>query len=335
MAIIAVRRPAKNGLRPLLPSKDLLGVANLIEEAFAGEMDRTGRRALREMRWMGRWGVMLLWLDYLSPDVNTYLNGFVWLEDGKIVGNTTVSRSSADGRRWFISNVAVLKTYRGQGIARAMMAAALDFVHQMRGNVISLQVRQGNAPAIHLYKSLGFIETGGVTQFFLPKITAPQAARLPAGIHLRHHHLDMIDARDTYSLARLVIPDGLQRETPLKFNAFRLDGNLVVENFFRKLIGRGEREYWVAEDVSGRTIATLKIEPGTGNKEHSIGFLVHPQWQGKLEKALIGKALTALARYSPRPVMFQYPEDLTDSGDALMDAGFTKRRILLWMRHKM
>ena len=50
-----------NGLRPLKPSRDLSGVADLIEEAFSTELDQSGRAALNEMRWMGRWGLFLFW----------------------------------------------------------------------------------------------------------------------------------------------------------------------------------------------------------------------------------------------------------------------------------
>ena len=156
MVITLNRKKEENGIRPLKPSRDLQGVASLIEEAFAQELDQSGRTALQEMRMMGRWGFLLGWLDILSPDVNTHLNGFVWLEEGQIIGNVTVSRHAPGAKHWFISNVAVTKLYRGRGVARALMTAAIEFVKEMQGYEISLQVRRGNTPAIELYKSLGF-----------------------------------------------------------------------------------------------------------------------------------------------------------------------------------
>lgn len=336
MALIAIRRKiSSNGLRPLKPSRDLLGVADLIEEAFSSELDRSGRQALREMRWMGRWGKLLLLLDYMSPDENTYLNGFVWEEDGRIVGNTTVSRSSSDGRRWFISNVAVSKAYRGRGIARALMDAALEFVREMRGRVVSLQVRDGNEPAVHLYKTMGFKTTGAVSQFFMKKPMPVPIAPLPAGVRLRPHRLDANDAREAFALARLAVPDGIQRETPLKIRNFRLDSDIQIGNFVRMLLGVGTRQYWVAETVSGKMIATLNVEPGIWQKDHSLGFMVHPDWRGKIEDALLSRALAHLAKFPSRAILFQHPETDARSVAAIERAGFSKRRTLLWMRYEM
>lgn len=336
MALIAIRRSVpEKGLRPLIPGRDLLGVADLIEEAFASELDRSGRQALREMRWMGRWGKLLLLLDYMSPDESSFLNGFVWEEDERIIGNVTVSRHSSDGRRWFISNVAVSKAFRGRGIARALMDAALEFVREMRGRVVSLQVREGNEPAIHLYKTMAFKTTGAVTQYFMAKPRPVEQLPLPSDVRLRPHRFDAIDARDAFSLARMVIPDGLQQESPLKFRTFRLESDIHFSNVVRRLFGMGTRQYWVAETLSGKMIATLNIEPGMGKKEHSLGFLVHPNWQGKLEAVLVSKALAHLAQWPSRPILFQYPEGLQHSASALENAGFSKRRTLLWMRREM
>ncbi len=335
MAIALRRKIPENGLRPLKPSKDLLGIADLIEEAFASELDRNGRKALREMRWMGRWGKILFLMDYMSPDVNTYLNGFVWEENGKIVGNATVNRNSRDGRRWFISNVAVAKGFRGRGIARALMDASLEFVHEMRGHVVSLQVREGNEPAIHLYRSMGFKEMGAISEFYMSHPTEIPIAPLPVGVQLRQHRMDVEDARRAFALAQMVIPAGLQRETPLKFRAFRLDSDVLIGNALRKFVGFGTRQHWVAETTTHGVIATLNIEPGIWGREHSLGFLVHPHWQGYLEKALVSRALTHLAKFPAQPIFFQHPEALSHSVAALLDAGFKKRRTLLWMRLEM
>ena len=64
MVITLNRKGEENGLRALKPSRDLQGVAMLIEEAFASELDQAGRLALRDMYRMGRWGFLLSWLDF-------------------------------------------------------------------------------------------------------------------------------------------------------------------------------------------------------------------------------------------------------------------------------
>jgi len=48
MAVLAGRRNENYfGLRPMDPMKDLRGVADLIEEAFANDLDRSGQNALQ------------------------------------------------------------------------------------------------------------------------------------------------------------------------------------------------------------------------------------------------------------------------------------------------
>ena len=55
-----------------------------------------------------------------------------------------------------INNVAVHPDCRGQGLGEAMMRFALDKVRAAGAAFVTLEVRQSNAPAVNLYKKLGF-----------------------------------------------------------------------------------------------------------------------------------------------------------------------------------
>ena len=55
-----------------------------------------------------------------------------------------------------ITNVAVRPAWRGQGIARLMLANLLEEGRRAGGTAFTLGVRAGNAPAIALYEGLGF-----------------------------------------------------------------------------------------------------------------------------------------------------------------------------------
>jgi predicted GNAT family acetyltransferase len=57
-----------------------------------------------------------------------------------------------------IANVAVHPDYRGRGIARALMATAIENGRSRGANAAMLQVREDNPIASHLYYSLGFVE---------------------------------------------------------------------------------------------------------------------------------------------------------------------------------
>jgi len=333
MSIITLRRNiSDNGLRPLKPSKDLLGVAQLIEEAFADELDRSGRAALREMRWMGRWGLLLIWLDYLSPDVNTYLNGFVWTDNGRIVGNTTVSRNSSDSKNWFISNVAVAEKHRRRGIARQMMEAALEFVQEMHGRSVSLQVRRGNDPAVHLYNSLGFKFISATTYLKMMHLGPVQQYPLPAGVVMRLHRLNLDDAHAAYTLARASTPSDLQRERPLRFSRFRLGQEVTFNNLWRTWGGIGQTRHWVVEESPGKFAGILNVVPGGWNREHKMWFMVHPTWRGKLERPLVSVALSYLKTCPQRPILLQHPDEHAVGIEALVEAGFKIRRTHMWLK---
>lgn len=57
-----------------------------------------------------------------------------------------------------ITNVAVLKEARGQGIGRKLMNALIQYAANLGVRYLTLEVRAGNEPAIALYRSLGFIK---------------------------------------------------------------------------------------------------------------------------------------------------------------------------------
>ena len=59
-----------------------------------------------------------------------------------------------------ILNVAVDEVYRRRGLATAMMNSMIEFGTESEVFLFTLEVRESNAPAIGLYKSMGFIPTG-------------------------------------------------------------------------------------------------------------------------------------------------------------------------------
>src|SRR5512136_2587629 len=132
---------AFSGLRPINSTRDVAQVAALVEAAFADDMDAAGRTAMREMRWLGR---LFGWADIFNAPGQGIMPGFVWVEEGRIVGNVTVRRLSTFGHGWMIGNVAVAPEWRGRGIAWQMMEASIELVRHNHGDWIALQVRTDN-----------------------------------------------------------------------------------------------------------------------------------------------------------------------------------------------
>ena len=59
-----------------------------------------------------------------------------------------------------ITNIAVLKEHRGQGIGRALTAGLLQYLSNLGAAYATLEVRRSNVVAQSLYESLGFIRLG-------------------------------------------------------------------------------------------------------------------------------------------------------------------------------
>ena len=75
----------------------------------------------------------------------------VAVEDSKVVGFLAFEQIMDEGS---IVEVAVFPDYRRRGIARALICEALQVCEGLR--TVFLEVREGNAPAVALYESLGF-----------------------------------------------------------------------------------------------------------------------------------------------------------------------------------
>ncbi|MEX1018411.1 MAG: GNAT family N-acetyltransferase, partial [Litorilinea sp.] len=142
-----IRSGVKSGLRAFDIGRDLRPVAELIAQAFMNELDPRGQAALREMRLLSHLSGLIKLLNRGTGEFDDVFNGFVWVEEGKIVGNITVQRADKFGNRWQIANVAVAPAYRGRGIARAMLARALEYIDDAAGQWAVLQVYDRNQVA--------------------------------------------------------------------------------------------------------------------------------------------------------------------------------------------
>lgn len=117
----------------------------------------------------GHWGAAPLTLaDILAitrrPDFDP---GGLWFAEigGKLIGQALARHSSRAqaimgtpiGR---IEDVAVLPAYRGRGVGRALLLAAMNYLWGRGCRAIELTVDAENADARRLYDALGFVEVG-------------------------------------------------------------------------------------------------------------------------------------------------------------------------------
>lgn len=156
-------------LRALSILRDLPSVADLIEICFSTTMDNDGMRYVQDMRRAGNDNSFIQWANRAAESTSLPLTGYVWEEDGKIVGNASlVPFRHKKERIYLIANIAVHPNYRRKGIARAVTERAMQHAREKKINDIWLQVRDDNPAAIELYTKLGFSERARRTSWSAP-----------------------------------------------------------------------------------------------------------------------------------------------------------------------
>ena len=128
MTSVPVQNNARiDGLRPVNLRTDLAQLADLIELVFADSMDQGGRAAVREMRYLSKVGIGISLIPGFNDLTQGINMGYVWIADGKLVGNVSIYPASRPNRNtWIIANVGVHPDYQRRGIATGMMEASID-----------------------------------------------------------------------------------------------------------------------------------------------------------------------------------------------------------------
>ena len=319
------------GLRPTDPGRDMGQIAALIGEAFGRELTRQGREALREMRIMSHLGPLLWLLDRTSVEFYETFQGFVWVEEGRIIGNVNVSRAGPYSRRWLISNVAVRSDYRGRGIAHHLVQAAINLAMDCGGEWILLQVHTDNIPACKLYRDLGFEQITAVTELhlerFQPLALAP--AKATQGFVLRRRNYS--EWSKEYALALASISKEAQWLHPLRVDQFMAGLDQRLSKWLSNLLA-GREEHRLAVEEGDQFIATLTVQASRWRGHHCLEFMIHPDYRGQLEEFLIARALNILKDYPKRGVVVTHPAEHREAIEALKSYGFTEKRTLAQMR---
>ncbi|MBA4420740.1 MAG: hypothetical protein C0391_06305 [Anaerolinea sp.] len=139
--------------------RDLDEIASLIETCFAETLDEDGQAYVRQIRKSAEDARRLGWVADLAEENNMPVRGFIWEQDGRIIGNLTLIPLRKHGKPVnLVANVSVLPQYRRLGIAKQLTQVALAHVQHKQGGRVWLQVRDDNAAAEMLYRKLGFME---------------------------------------------------------------------------------------------------------------------------------------------------------------------------------
>ena len=306
-------------IRPLNVLRDLTAVADLIELCFSSTMDHDGQRYLSDMRRASHDVRFLSWASHMAETASMPLTGYVWEENGRIVGNASLIPFRDHGKRvYLIANVATHPEYRRRGIGRALTERAMNHARARNGTAVWLHVREDNLAAIALYEGLGFQEIArrtswhaGSDRFFNGPAT---------DIAIAPRHSSFWPSQQDW--LRRLYPDNLSWYHSWNLNALR-------PGFWNSLylfVVDYQVKQWAA--VQGEELlATLSWMPQSGRTESLYAAIA---------AGADGEALTRLMIHVERALSHDASLSLDFPGgemtDAILAAGFIPRRTLLWMR---
>jgi ribosomal protein S18 acetylase RimI-like enzyme len=320
MVEIALPLSSKDHLRRLDMRRDLANVADLVELCFYDTLDPEGKQYLKEMRKAAQNPSLLGWANSMIEEAPMPPSGYVWEDDGRLVGNLSLIPIMVHGKRgYMIANVATHPDYRGRGIATALTETALKHAQEHGAVTVWLQVRDDNPSAIQIYVSNGFKERMRRTSWYSgpnhleqPTITGIKVGKRQAS----HWALQ----REWLSC---IYPSDLNWHIPIEWNLFRADvwGKIYRTFSFEFL------HHWSVERNG--------ILKGVVSWKHSNGFtdtiwLAVPEIIDEdANLALLLKARTEIRK--EQPLSLNFPANV--AVDVLKQAGFYAHQTLIWMEN--
>ncbi|MEI6289397.1 MAG: GNAT family N-acetyltransferase [Chloroflexota bacterium] len=318
-ATILVNTPAKTGsIRPLNPLRDLPSIADLIELCFSSTLDSDGRSYIEQMRRSGRDSIFLNWAPRVMETVSLPLSGFVWENNGKVVGNVSLIPFSSRGKKiYLIANVATHPDFRRMGIARQLTIAAMEKAREKKASAIWLHVRDDNPGAIKLYEELGFAERS--------KRTSWEAAQDIPPLDLANRNIK-ITSRETrdWPVHRVWLsrsyPPSIDWYYSQTWELFKPG----ILNFIYRLMLEVNTYQWAGH--RGESLKAVLACQRTGRGDQ-LWLSVSPDPDQEL--------VTALLKYGrrylnpSRSLQLDFPASSLD--DAIRAAGLTAQRTLVWM----
>jgi ribosomal protein S18 acetylase RimI-like enzyme len=318
------KKHKSDGIRPFDVRCDLRPLANLIELAFAGELDRTGNTIVRDMRRLAASGPLLWLLNAGATVFPTLMRGYVWISEGELAGNVTLTRESEGCGLWCVSNVAVHPSLQGRGIAQQLMGAALQEARARGAEWVLLESRPDNEPAQRLYRDLGFAVFDSVDELRLPTHRWP-ATHAPVDLPLRRRRAS--DMQGLFELCKAATPEAAQEVRPVRLENYRLDLGRRVQAWIDPFANGRECTEWVLEDRQG-IVAWLQATGQFAQAGHRLHLTVHPGRRGTMESQLVDAGLQLLEQYPLRSVMANASSSHPEAQQAYHAAGFETVRLL-------
>lgn len=313
-------------IRPFHLYRDLGDLATLIEVAFGSELQDARSQIVRDMRQMALMGPLLL----AAGSAVAPFAGFVWIEDGRLVGNVSYSRETGGMTTCTISNVAVMPGYRGRGIGSRLLDTTLNHLRWQGCRRVLLEVRADNEPAKALYRQRGFAVYNTVHEQFLPGPSWPVILGRPS------RPLRRMRPRDSAELYRLYLsstPSAVLCARPLLAAHFDRGLGWRLRQSGRYLYSGERRAEWVGEMSpvaleSRRIVAYGAITTFLTRRPRELSLLVMPEHRGAWERPLVETLLARAPAIPLTDARATTPASHPEAIQTLAELGFRTQRVL-------
>lgn len=302
--------------------RDLRAVIALLELGFHDDLEARDRRWLAELSTLSRAGPALGWLMRLAPSPSSGFDGFVCYQDGRLIGNVSLMRSSREV--WIIANVVTHPQYRRRGIAFALLEQALDSLERRGARQVQLQVRADNLAAHELYAGFGFWPMNSATTLRLAQVRRSTRVAGPGS----DWALRSVSGRASWQMARRLLArsGALDRGGPTSLAVQALEHHWLWDGLEDWMQGRS-RQTWAAL-VEGEYRGLVSVLGLQRQGPHRLDLVIDPRWMGRVERTLIDVALQGLAPLEPFEVECEIDARHTTILEALAAAGFRTVRTL-------
>lgn len=320
MATIAkTTYPESDPLRPLNIIKDLPRVADLVESCFLSTMDAEGKQFIQQMRKAGQDNHWIQWATNAVESVSLPLSGFVWEEEGQIVGNISLIPYREHSKKvYLIANVAVHPDFRRRGIACSLTKRAIERAWLRGSESVWLHVRDDNQEALKLYESLGFIEMTRRTQWSSPSVL--DLAEIPVDYEFRKRKANEWEQHKTW--LRSLYPEELDWYLQIPWKAIQPGFFSWIHNFLLEI----DSNTWMISRNRQLLAAFTEVKENNQISRLWIAFPAIGE-----ESALSMLLNVCLQKINPKEYLsIDLPAGIATN--SMRQSGFSEQRTLIWMR---
>ena len=302
-------------------TQDFSAMINLVEIAFAGELERWGSNFREQMEMAQQMVPVLKILSRISKTYQHTFDGFVWEEDQEIVSLVIIQKMGLDKTRWLIGNVATHPDYRRKGLAQKLVLRAIEHAKSHGAEICTLEVHANAEPAYNLYRSLGFVHYDSISGLKLDGV--PEKNILPLdGYQIRKMKFGEWQAR--YELSTRETPQDVQRFLPVSMAEHRIS---PIEKITTPIIMRvqGLKLYRWAIEKDGVLIGSMSLLASKkANIPNDLSITIVPEHRAALAAPLLTLALKILRNYPPQITRVEVRSTYTEMLALLKKYGFSE-----------